>query len=317
MFKMFRKRRGDGPVDQRAPLPPLSADLKAERDRQFAERLQQRLDAQLQGGFTDDGKIEPKFKTSPKQGGRAEPAPKPAAEPARPNAAPARADLKSANGTARPERPPPAAAAAPPPAATPERETKRAAPILSLPLIMRAAQFAAERHKAQRRKGTAREPYINHVLEVASLLAEATEGNDPELITAGLLHDLIDEQGVSADEMASLFGVGVAALVLEVTDDKTVPPVERRRLQIVAAPHKSPRARMLKIADIVSDLRALRHGPPADWSPERQREYLQWARDVVGGCRGVNGRLDGAFDDAFAPLAPEPAQDLHLRASSA
>ena len=333
MFGLFgKKRRGDGPTDQRAPLPPLSPEAKAQRDREFAERLQQRLDAQM--GLTEPGKIEPKFRSDPKAASpkaasraapphaepppkpTAEPPPKPTAEPPRPAATAPRPDLKAANGTAHAERATPSATASPAAVPAAERDAKRQQPILSLPLVMRAAQFAAERHKAQRRKGAAREPYVNHVLEVATVLAEVTEGKDPELVVAGLLHDLVEEQGVSADEIASAFGVGVAALVLEVTDDKTLSVAERRRLQIVTAPHKSPRARMLKVADIVSDLRALRQGPPADWSPDRQREYLQWARDVVGGCRGVNARLDGVFDAAYTPLAPEPVEDLHLRASS-
>lgn len=164
---------------------------------------------------------------------------------------------------------------------------------------MRAAQFAAERHKNQRRKGAAREPYVNHLIEVAGLLSDATDGKDTDLVLAGLLHDLIEDQGVSADDVASQFGVGVAALVLEVTDDKNLSKSERKHLRIAHAARKSPRARMLKIADLISNLRSLRQSPPADWSAERQREYLQWAHDVVAACRGVSPRLESSFDQAY------------------
>jgi guanosine-3',5'-bis(diphosphate) 3'-pyrophosphohydrolase len=165
--------------------------------------------------------------------------------------------------------------------------------------ISRALDYAARKHVSQRRKGEAQEPYINHLAEVAYLLAEATGGNDINLVIAGLLHDCIEDQGVTHEELVELFGRDVADLVRDVTDDKNLPKAERKRLQISHAPHKSDRAKMLKIADKTSNLRALMISPPRGWDDKRKRDYFDWAQAVVAGCRGVNAFLEAKFDEAY------------------
>ena len=165
--------------------------------------------------------------------------------------------------------------------------------------ISRALDYAARKHVGQRRKGVAQEPYINHLAEVAYLLAEATGGGDTNLIIAGLLHDCIEDQGVTHAELVALFGVDVADLVRDVTDDKTLLKAERKRLQVAHAPHKSDRAKMLKIADKTSNLRALAVSPPNGWDAQRIRDYYAWAQAVVAGCRGVNAFLEAKFDAAW------------------
>jgi len=165
--------------------------------------------------------------------------------------------------------------------------------------ITRALDFAARKHAGHRRKGLAAEPYINHLAEVALLLAVATDGKDTELVMAGLLHDCIEDQGVRFEELAELFGADVADLVGEVTDDKSLAKAERKRLQIEHAPHKSERARMLKIADKISNLHSMSSSPPKDWDVKRRREYFEWAKAVVAGCRGVSPSLEAKFDEAY------------------
>lgn len=167
-------------------------------------------------------------------------------------------------------------------------------------LICRAMDFSARKHVDQRRKGLAAEPYVNHLAEVAFLLAEATDGEDSELVAAGLLHDSMEDQGVSHAELVAAFGQDVADLVQEVTDDKTLTKEERKRLQVERAPHKSPRAKMLKIADKITNLRAILNSPPSDWDTSRKQAYFIWARQVVAGCRGVNPRLEAVFDETWA-----------------
>jgi (p)ppGpp synthase/HD superfamily hydrolase len=166
-------------------------------------------------------------------------------------------------------------------------------------LIARALDYAARKHVDQRRKGVAQEPYINHLSEVALLLAEATGGADANLVVAGLLHDCIEDQGVTREELVALFGKDVADLVTAVTDDKTLTKAERKRLQVERAPHKSDRAKMLKIADKTANLRTLAVSPPRGWDEQRMREYYAWAKAVVDGCRGVNAMLDAEFDKAW------------------
>jgi (p)ppGpp synthase/HD superfamily hydrolase len=167
-----------------------------------------------------------------------------------------------------------------------------------LTTVLKAAERAAHWHTCQRRKGAAQEPYINHLLEVARLVAEATGGRDPALVVAALLHDAVEDQDVSRAAIVQEFGEDVAALVMDVTDDKTLPKDERKRLQVVHAPELSPRSALLKLADKTSNLTAMAVSPPADWSAERRREYVQWGRDVVAGLKVENAWLEERFADA-------------------
>ncbi len=165
-------------------------------------------------------------------------------------------------------------------------------------MVLRAADAAARWHVHQRRKGAAKEPYINHLLEVATLVAEATGGKDPDLVVAALLHDAIEDCEVPYEHIAAAFGKDVADLVAEVTDDKSLERSERKQRQIDSAPKKSARAKVLKLADKTSNLRALAASPAPDWSVRRRIEYVEWARAVVAGLRGANAWLETQFDAA-------------------
>ena len=165
-------------------------------------------------------------------------------------------------------------------------------------LLAQAADYAARQHIAQRRKGERAEPYINHLTEVAALLAEATGGNDATLLAGGLLHDTLEDTDATYEDLEQRFGPEVAALVAEVTDDKSLPKEERKRLQITKTPAKSRRAKLLKLADKTSNLRGLVASPPMGWTEARLRDYVVWANDVVRSCRGLNPRLEAAFDEA-------------------
>ena len=164
--------------------------------------------------------------------------------------------------------------------------------------VLKAADAAARWHVHQRRKGAAEEPYVNHLLEVASLVAEATDGKDPELVIAALLHDAIEDQEVPPDMIAEVWGEEVAKLVEEVTDDKGLEKAERKHKQVESAAKKSVRAKILKLADKTSNLRAIAASPSPDWSVKRRLEYVAWARDVAEGLRGANPWLEAEFDKA-------------------
>jgi len=168
--------------------------------------------------------------------------------------------------------------------------------------IARALDFAARKHTKQKRKGEFKEPYVNHVAEVASLLAQATNGRDPVLIVGGLLHDTIEDTETTFEELKAEFGIPVARLVQEVSDDKSLPKEERKRLQVRNAGKKSRRAKLLKIADKTSNLRSLAASPPKDWTLETKRQYVTWATKVVKKCRGLNIKLDSAFDEARSDI---------------
>jgi (p)ppGpp synthase/HD superfamily hydrolase len=130
--------------------------------------------------------------------------------------------------------------------------------------VLKAADAAARWHVHQKRKGAAQAPYITHLLEVASLVAEATQGSDPNLVVAALLHDAIEDQEVPREMIAKVFGEDVATLVEECTDDKSLDKEERKRLQVVHAPNRSPRAKVIKLADKTSNLRTISASPSPD-----------------------------------------------------
>ncbi|MEH2560156.1 (p)ppGpp synthase/HD superfamily hydrolase [Bradyrhizobium algeriense] len=164
--------------------------------------------------------------------------------------------------------------------------------------VLRAADATARWHVHQRRKGAAQEPYINHLLEVASLIADATHGQDPELVIAALLHDAVEDQEVPFELIAREFGDRVAAIVAEVTDDKSLDKAERKRLQVEHAPKKTEAAKLIKLADKTSNVRAIAFAPSPDWSVRRRLEYIDWAKKVVQGLRGASPWLEEQFDRA-------------------
>ena len=174
--------------------------------------------------------------------------------------------------------------------------------VTTMMLVAKAYRCAAVWHAQQRRKGEAAEPYVNHLAEVAELVSEATGGSDFNLIAAAVLHDAVEDAGITPDEIADEFNPDIASLVREVTDDKSLPKEERKRLQVEHAPQKTARAKILKIADKTSNLRGILNSPPADWSVDRKREYLEWARRVVAGARGQCESLERAFDEAAETL---------------
>lgn len=166
-------------------------------------------------------------------------------------------------------------------------------------LLIRAAIFAANKHRDQRRKDAAASPYINHPLALADVLANEGGVDDVEVLCAALLHDTIEDTQTTPDELRREFGDRVANIVLEVTDDKSLPKAERKRLQIVHAGHASFEARLVKLADKICNLRDILASPPANWPLERKQQYFDWARQVVDQVRGTHPVLEAAFDREY------------------
>ncbi len=167
-------------------------------------------------------------------------------------------------------------------------------------VVSEAAELASRRHNGQTRKGRGEEPYVNHLAEVANILSAVTNGADAELVAAGWLHDTIEDTETTHDELAQRFGLRVAGLVDECTDDMSLPKSERRRRQIEDAPKKSPSAKLIKIADKVSNIRARIFADPSRAQREELADYVAWAEQVAANCRGGNAVLDALFDEAVA-----------------
>jgi len=166
--------------------------------------------------------------------------------------------------------------------------------------VLSAVKFAAEKHRTQRRKDEDESAYITHPIAAASVLWHEAGIRDPITIVGAILHDTVEDTDTSIDEITAKFGETVAQIVGEVTDDKLLPKVERKRLQVEHAPHASARAQQVKLADKICNLRDIADRPPAGWSTERRREYYDWAKRVIDGIRADHPELAVLFDRAFA-----------------
>lgn len=161
--------------------------------------------------------------------------------------------------------------------------------------LTKAATFAAKKHTRQKRKGANSEPYINHPLEVADLLSRVGKIEDCDILTAAILHDVLEDTDTCEDEIERLFGTKVCNYVKEVTDDKNLPKTMRKELQIEHAPHLSFGAKQIKLADKISNIDDIIENPPENWSVERRLEYIDWSQKVIAGVRGTNFDLDREF----------------------
>lgn len=169
-----------------------------------------------------------------------------------------------------------------------------------LPIIFTALAFASKKHRDQRRKDTSASPYINHPISLANVLCNEGKISDPKVICAALLHDTIEDTETTEEELRHTFGKAIAKIVVEVTDDKALPKAERKLAQIEHAGHSSKRAKLVKLADKISNLRDILSMPPADWSIERKREYFDWSKAVIDQVRGTNKKLEKIFDELYA-----------------
>jgi len=167
-------------------------------------------------------------------------------------------------------------------------------------LLARAFAYAARCYSGATRKGFAGAPYVDHVAEVAALLAENVEGVAADVVAAALLHDTVEKSEASLEEIADLFGERVAGWVGEMTDDESLPRAEQMRQQVEAFKSASRPARLIKLADKTSNLAEVADAPPEGWSPERFAEYVEWGAEVAYHCRGLDERLEARFDAALS-----------------
>lgn len=176
--------------------------------------------------------------------------------------------------------------------------------------LLDAAEFAARVHQNQRRKGRSKRPYIGHCIEVASTLVSVGKVDDVNVIVAALLHDVVEDTDTTNDEIRDRYGAVVADLVAEVTDDKNLKKKERKELQVEHAPTISPSAKLIKIADKISNVREIANDPPKKWGANRQRKYFDWAERVVNAMGSVDPEMRLVFEktlaDARATLDENP-----------
>jgi len=168
-----------------------------------------------------------------------------------------------------------------------------------LKLLLKALQFSALKHRNQRRKDVDASPYINHPISLASILCNEAHVTDIDVICGALLHDTVEDTETTAEELESEFGSTIKNIVMDVTDDTLLTRPERKQAQIDHAAHISDKAKLVKLADKISNLRDVSTNAPEGWSIERRQEYFDWAKKVIDKVRGVNPNLESIFDETY------------------
>lgn len=161
--------------------------------------------------------------------------------------------------------------------------------------FIRALHFAAFKHTNQRRKNEDRTPFINHPIELVHILSARCGINDEKVLIAALLHDTIEDTDTLQEEIESSFGLEIAGIVLEVTDEKSLSKEERKALQVEKADKLSRAARLVRIADKISNVSDLAVSPPASWSRRRKLDYISWTEAVVEKLKGTNSCLERIY----------------------
>lgn len=170
----------------------------------------------------------------------------------------------------------------------------------ALGLIISALEFAAHKHRDQRRKDVEASPYINHPIALAEVLVNEAGITDVDTICAALLHDTVEDTDTTLTELEHRFGSRISAIVSEVTDDHTLDKAARKREQVKRAATLSEQAKCVKFADKISNLCDIAVRPPAGWSLERRQNYFDWAKEVIDRMRGTNPQLERLFDTTYA-----------------
>ncbi|MBD3298772.1 MAG: RelA/SpoT family protein [candidate division Zixibacteria bacterium] len=184
---------------------------------------------------------------------------------------------------------------------------------IDIPLIRKAYEFSAGAHYGQKRESG--EPYLNHCLEVAMILAG--QRLDSATIAAGLIHDVVEDTPYDLKAIRELFGDDIAALVDGVTKISSVRIKSRTELQVeyfrkmLVSMADDLRVIIIKLADRLHNMRTL-----DVLAPERQRRIAQETRDVFAPLAHRFGmaRIKWELEDlSLKYLHPEVYQDLQRR----
>jgi guanosine-3',5'-bis(diphosphate) 3'-pyrophosphohydrolase len=169
------------------------------------------------------------------------------------------------------------------------------------PHFRRADQFAERAHAGQYRSGkpgAPKTPYISHPRAVAAILQDEAGITDEAMLIAALLHDTVEDCGITHAHLVAEFGHDVADLVAELTNDPTVSRDGKLAMQVAKARKMSARAAAVKIGDKIANLRNILSAPP-DWTAERQRRYFDDARKVVHAMSHRHPVLDAIFEQIY------------------
>jgi len=161
--------------------------------------------------------------------------------------------------------------------------------------VVRAAYFAGEKHKDQRRSDIEETPYINHPLELASILVDEGDIGDPVVICAALLHDTIEDTNTTIEELNKLFGSKVAGIVAEVTNDMSLDSASRKVAEAASIPNLSHEAKLVKLADKLANIRDISTMPPVGWTLKKKEAYFDFALSIAEKAKEASPTLFEIF----------------------
>lgn len=181
-------------------------------------------------------------------------------------------------------------------------ETSASAGLYNLKLFFSVCEFSAEKHKSQKRKNSAGDPYFVHPLHVAYILAQ-NGINNINVLCAAVLHDTVEDTGTTRDELIELVGEYITNIVYECTDNKSLPKVQRKIDQIEHAKHISHEAKLVKLADKYSNLSTIASDPPAKWCKEEIQGYTEWCYAVCSNMKGTNAGIEAQLHEIFSKFS--------------
>lgn len=168
-------------------------------------------------------------------------------------------------------------------------------------LTTMAAQFAACAHDGMLRKGT-NVPYITHPMEVAAIVAALTD--DEEILAAALLHDVMEDCGVTEQELSQRFGARVAQMVLYETQERMGDPREtwlrRKRSAVERLVRGDWAARVIALGDKLSNMRAIRRDYEREGDTLFERFHQHDKRKIAWYYRSCLSVLEDEFGQSNA-----------------
>jgi guanosine-3',5'-bis(diphosphate) 3'-pyrophosphohydrolase len=196
-----------------------------------------------------------------------------------------------------------------------EERLRMSKTVNNMGLVLKACEFASRKHSNQRRKNAGADPYINHPIEVANILAESGV-TDQDVLCAALLHDTVEDTDTTIEELARVFGSRIASIVSECTDDRSLSKLKRKKMQIEHALVISEEAKLVKLADKISNLKSIETDPPKKWSKEQIDGYIDWClavcRNIIGTMK-YNTHLHDLIKKIFKDRMTLPEQELDER----
>jgi guanosine-3',5'-bis(diphosphate) 3'-pyrophosphohydrolase len=154
--------------------------------------------------------------------------------------------------------------------------------------LIKCISFASEKHSNQRRKNKLSDPYINHPIELTNILVDCGI-TDLDILCGAILHDTIEDTNTTYDELVENFGIEIANIVLECSDNKSLDKITRKKNQITHAKEISDKAKIVKLADKYSNIQSLNTDPPINWSTNVITGYMNWSSACCANLYGVKG----------------------------